>query len=210
MEYIISLDISSTNTGIVIMCNDKIINHGQIKNNQHENMANLLTSVLDVYKKTADQQCADVVIVLETFTDTIHKNNRVGNSYQRVAIVEVVKSFARNNKIQVFEFLPWSWRYHFDLPTKVVSPNNNFKLKDMAKNLGHDILKRESLLYVTEHREELGLDTMDMIATDDEAEALLIINAWLRNGRQSDHRNFRKLYTITKSDIIEALNDLFK
>ena len=54
-------------------------------------------------------------------------------------------------------FTPWSWRKVFNLPTLVKADGQSVKYQMVAKIIGHDILKKQSVDLVQNNKKQFGL-----------------------------------------------------
>ena len=107
--------------------------------------------------------------------------------------------------VPVVGFMPWSWRKVFELPTNVKAYGQLVKYQMVARTIGHDILKRQSVDLVRNNQKQFGL--IRDITSDDEAEAVLLVHAFLSLGIREVHNSmledstYYKTHQLTREDL---------
>lgn len=153
---IVALDVSLTNAGIAwLRHHDKTItlrlvssssdNNEQRKLEMVERLKTVIGGLLDINKRTNIR----TVFVIESFTDTLIKNDRTGSAILIRGIVDELTQYIRGigANASVHHVLPWSWKKWFGLPSKVST--NVSQLYSIARNEGHDLMKQMSVKTVS-------------------------------------------------------------
>lgn len=149
---IVALDVSLTNAGIswlkhrdrtitLRLVNSSSNNNEQRKVEMVERLKTVIGGLLDINKRANIR----TVFVIESFTDTLIKNDRTGSATLIREVVDELTHYIRKAKANasVHHILPWSWKKWFGLPSQVST--NVSQLYSIARNEGHDIMKQMSV-----------------------------------------------------------------
>ena len=199
---IISLDISKKSTGLAAYYNGVVRTETLTGFDMAAVVVERVGSYLD--SVPADEQ--KPVIVVEWYSETLKHNDRTNTAEELKRLVSTIIQELRYKKgVQVVGFMPWSWRKVFELPTNVKADGQLVKYQIVARTIGHDILKRQSVDLVRNNKKQFGL--IQDITSDDEAEAVLLVHAFLSLGISEVHTsmledsNYFKTHQLTREDL---------
>lgn len=201
--YVIGLDISTTKTGYAIIKDNEVIHTAVIKSTDANNMASLIIQTLNKALYNINQPQQQLTVVIESYTETIYKNDRAGIAGDIVHIKQTVTHHLQSQHITVATVLPWSWRRHYHLPTRVRAENTASAYSSrLARSCGHNILKDLSIQYVRDHYQELGM-TADQLTgeTNDEAEAILIAQSYNHTRILNNTASYINTYYASDEDL---------
>lgn len=198
-DITIGVDLSTTSTGYVIynVADNKILFSTVLKPQaglDNGDMISVVSKRLNMDVNRARQLNKRVTVVVEDYTDTMNHNDRSGVASTIVGMKDELLAILRVNNVDVATAVPWSWRRVYGLHTKVDHPD--VKHGKVARILGHDILKAESLSYVNN---ELGFDLLE----DDIADALLIALSFVKTGNKLQNAQYYNPRRLTADDVIE-------
>lgn len=198
---LIGLDVSTTSTGVAIWKNGQICDTFTIQTKQllmKSETVKAITEKININEK--------ITIITEHFTSTINHNDRTNSAKQIIQIIDDVTAELKSAfNADVIKFTPWAWRRVFNLhtafearkPSSLEDYAKNFANKEnfdkIARSIGHDLLKRESVEYVKNNKQSLNLKAT--IDNDDEAEAVLLINAYIKTNTKKEI-NDEKFYNV--------------
>ena len=199
---IISLDISKKSTGLAAYSNGVVRTETLTGFDMAAVVVERVGSYLDCVP--ADEQ--KPVIVVEWYSETLKHNDRTNTAEELKSLVSTIIQELRYKKgVPVVGFMPWSWRKVFELPTNVKADGQLVKYQIVARTIGHDILKRQSVDLVRNNKKQFGL--IQDITSDDEAEAVLLVHAFLSLGISEVHTsmledsNYFKTHQLTREDL---------
>ena len=66
----------------------------------------------------------------------------------------ITQELYHKNGVGIVGFMPWSWRKVFNLPTLVKADGQSVKYQMVAKIIGHDILKKQSVDLVQNNKKQ--------------------------------------------------------
>ena len=199
---IISLDISKKSTGLATYYNGVV--HTETITGQ--NMADLVIDRVGSYIDAVPEHEQKPVIVVEWYSDSLTTNDRTNTANELKKLAETITQELYHKKgVGIVGFMPWSWRKVFNLPTLVKADGQSVKYQMVARTIGHDILKRQSVDLVRNNQKQFGL--IHDITSDDEAEAVLLIHAFISLGirevntpRLEDSKHY-KIHQLTREDL---------
>ena len=199
---IISLDISKKSTGLATYYNGVV--HTETITGQ--NMADLVIDRVGAYVDAVPEHEQKPVIVVEWYSDSLTTNDRTNTANELKKLAETITQELYHKKgVGIVGFMPWSWRKVFNLPTLVKADGQSVKYQMVARTIGHDILKRQSVDLVRNNQKQFGL--IHDITSDDEAEAVLLIHAFISLGirevntpRLEDSKHY-KIHQLTREDL---------
>lgn len=199
---IISFDISKKSTGLATYYNGVV--HTETITGQ--NMADLVIERVGMYIDRVPVNEQKPVIVVEWYSDTLTHNDRTNTANELKKLAETITQELHYKKgVPVVGFMPWSWRKVFELPTNVKADGQLVKYQMVARTIGHDILKRQSVDFVRNNKKQFGL--IHDITSDDEAEAVLLVHAFLRLGISEvntpmlEASTYYKTHQLTREDL---------
>ena len=199
---IISLDISKKSTGLATYYNGVV--HTETITGQ--NMADLVIDRVGAYVDAVPEHEKKPVVVVEWYSDSLTTNDRTNTANELKKLAETITQELYHKKgVGIVGFMPWSWRKVFNLPTLVKADGQSVKYQMVARTIGHDILKRQSVDLVRNNQKQFGL--IHDITSDDEAEAVLLIHAFISLGirevntpRLEDSKHY-KIHQLTREDL---------
>ena len=199
---IISLDISKKSTGLATYYNGLV--HTETITGQ--NMADLVIDRVGAYVDAVPEHEKKPVVVVEWYSDSLTTNDRTNTANELKKLAETITQELYHKKgVGIVGFMPWSWRKVFNLPTLVKADGQSVKYQMVARTIGHDILKRQSVDLVRNNQKQFGL--IHDITSDDEAEAVLLIHAFISLGirevntpRIEDSKHY-KIHQLTREDL---------
>lgn len=199
---IISLDISKKSTGLATYYNGVV--HTETLTGY--DMAGVVIERVGSYIDRVPANEQTPVIVVEWYSETLKQNDRTNTAEELKRLVLTIIQDLRSKKgVPVVGFMPWSWRKVFKLPTNVKADDQLVKYQMVARTIGHDILKRQSVDLVRNNQKQFGL--IHDITSDDEAEAVLLVHAFLSLGISEVHTtmledsNYYKTHQLTREDL---------
>ena len=199
---IISLDISKKSTGLATYYNGVV--HTETITGY--DMAAVVVERVGAYIDRVPVNEQKPVIVVEWYSDTLTHNDRTNTAEELKRLALTIIQELRDKKgVPVFGFMPWSWRKVFGLPTNVRADGQLVKYQMVARTIGHDILKRQSVDLVRNNQKQFGL--IRDITSDDEAEAVLLVHAFLSLGLREvrtsmlDDSTYYKTHQLTREDL---------
>ena len=199
---IISLDISKKSTGLATYYNGVV--HTETITGQ--NMADLVIDRVGMYVDAVPEHEQKPVIVVEWYSDSLTTNDRTNTANELKKLAETITQELYHKKgVGIVGFMPWSWRKVFNLPTLVKADGQSVKYQMVARTIGHDILKRQSVDLVRNNKKHFGL--IHDITSDDEAEAVLLVHAFLSLGISEvktsmlDDSTYYKTHQLTREDL---------
>ena len=146
------------------------------------------------------------MVVVEWYSETLTHNDRTNTAEELKRLASTITQELHYKKgVPVVGFMPWSWRKVFELPTNVKADGQLVKYQMVARTIGHDILKRQSVDLVRNNQKQFGL--IRDIISDDEAEAVLLVHAFLSLGISEVHTsmledsNYYKTHQLTREDL---------
>ena len=199
---IISLDISKKSTGLATYYNGVV--HTETITGQ--NMADLVIDRVGAYVDAVPEHEKKPVVVVEWYSDSLTTNDRTNTANELKKLAETITQELYHKKgVGIVGFMPWSWRKVFNLPTLVKADGQSVKYQMVARTIGHDILKRQSVDLVRNNQKQFGL--IHNITSDDEAEAVLLIHAFISLGIREvntprlEDSNHYKIHQLTREDL---------
>ena len=199
---IISLDISKKSTGLATYYNGVV--HTETITGQ--NMADLVIDRVGAYVDAVPEHEKKPVVVVEWYSDSLTTNDRTNTANELKKLAETITQELYHKKgVGIVGFMPWSWRKVFNLPTLVKADGQSVKYQMVARTIGHDILKRQSVDLVRNNQKQFGL--IHDITSDDEAEAVLLIHAFISLGIREvntprlEDSNHYKIHQLTREDL---------
>ena len=199
---IISLDISKKSTGLATYYNGVV--HTETITGQ--NMADLVIDRVGMYVDAVPEHEKKPVVVVELYSDSLTTNDRTNTANELKKLAETItQELYHKNGVGIVGFMPWSWRKVFNLPTLVKADGQLVKYQMVARTIGHDILKRQSVDLVRNNQKQFGL--IHDITSDDEAEAVLLIHAFISLGIREvntprlEDSNHYKIHQLTREDL---------
>lgn len=199
---IISLDISKKSTGLATYYNGVV--HTETITGY--DMAAVVVERVGSYIDRVPVNEQKPVIVVEWYSETLTHNDRTNTADDLKRLVTTITQELYYKKgVPVVGFMPWSWRKVFELPTMVKADGQLVKYQMVAKTIGHDILKRQSVDLVRNNQKQFGL--IRDITSDDEAEAVLLVHAFLSLGIREVHTSmledstYYKTHQLTREDL---------
>lgn len=207
-KILIGLDVSTSSTGLAVLSvsvdnpTSNVIATAKLTNK--ETMVNDIVSAIkqvnDYYTNN------DVIVILENYTKSIIKNDRVGIACTISTMCVHNKQEMSRLNIKVVEALPFSWRKPFGLYTKCESSNkNDYHHTRDVYYVAHNILKQQSTACVQRNINRLGLDIYKSLSlSDDEAEAILIAKSYqLVKFKDSElQARWYKVYYVTVDEVV--------
>ena len=199
---IISLDISKKSTGLATYYNGVV--HTETLTGY--DMAGVVIERVGAYIDRVPANEQKPVIVVEWYSETLTHNDRTNTANELKKLAETITQELYYKKgVGIVGFMPWSWRKVFNLPTLVKADGQSVKYQMVARTIGHDILKRQSVDLVRNNQKQFGL--IHDITSDDEAEAVLLIHAFISLGirevntpRLEDSKHY-KIHQLTREDL---------
>lgn len=199
---IISLDISKKSTGLATYYNGVV--HTETLTGY--DMAGVVIERVVAYIDRVPANEKKPVVVVECYSDSLTTNDRTNTANELKKLAETITQELYHKKgVGIVGFMPWSWRKVFNLPTLVKADGQSVKYQMVARTIGHDILKRQSVDLVRNNQKQFGL--IHDITSDDEAEAVLLIHAFLSLGirevntpRLEDSKHY-KIHQLTREDL---------
>ena len=199
---IISLDISKKSTGLATYYNGLV--HTETLTGY--DMAGVVVERVGSYIDMVPANEQKPVIVVEWYSDTLTHNDRTNTAEELKRLAStIIQELHYKKGVPVVGFMPWSWRKVFNLPTLVKADGQSVKYQMVAKIIGHDILKKQSVDLVQNNKKQFGL--IRDITSDDEAEAVLLIHAFISLGirevntpRLEDSKHY-KIHQLTREDL---------
>lgn len=199
---IISLDISKKSTGLATYYNGVV--HTETITGY--NMAAVVVERVGSYIDRVPVNEQKPVIVVEWYSETLTHNDRTNTADDLKRLVTTITQELYYKKgVPVVGFMPWSWRKVFELPTMVKADGQLVKYQMVAKTIGHDILKRQSVDLVRNNQKQFGL--IRDITSDDEAEAVLLVHAFISLGIREvntpmlEESTYYKVHQLTREDL---------
>lgn len=199
---IISLDISKKSTGLATYYNGLV--HTETLTGY--DMAAVVIERVGSYIDRVPVNEQKPVIVVEWYSKTLTHNDRTNTAEELKRLVTTITQELYHRKgVPVVGFMPWSWRKVFELPTNVKAYGQLVKYQMVARTIGHDILKRQSVDLVRNNQKQFGL--IHYITSDDEAEAVLLVHAFLSLGIREVHTSmledstYYKTHQLTREDL---------
>ncbi len=199
---IISLDISKKSTGLATYYNGVV--HTETLTGY--DMAGVVIERVGAYIDRVPANEKKPVVVVEWYSDSLTTNDRTNTANELKKLAETITQELYHKKgVGIVGFMPWSWRKVFNLPTLVKADGQLVKYQMVARTIGHDILKRQSVDLVRNNQKQFGL--IHDITSDDEAEAVLLIHAFISLGirevntpRLEDSKHY-KIHQLTREDL---------
>lgn len=199
---IISLDISKNSTGLATYYNGVVHTETLTGYDMAAVVIERVGSYIDRVPTTEQKP----VIVVEWYSDSLTTNDRTNTANELKKLAETITQELYHKKgVGIVGFMPWSWRKVFNLPTLVKADGQSVKYQMVARTIGHDILKRQSVDLVRNNQKQFGL--IHDITSDDEAEAVLLIHAFISLGirevntpRLEDSKHY-KTHQLTRDDL---------
>ena len=199
---IISLDISKKSTGLATYYNGVV--HTETLTGY--DMAGVVIERVGAYVDAVPEHEKKPVVVVEWYSDSLTKNDRTNTANELKKLAETITQELYHKKgVGIVGFMPWSWRKVFNLPTLVKADGQSVKYQMVARTIGHDILKRQSVDLVRNNQKQFGL--IHDITSDDEAEAVLLIHAFISLGIREvntprlEDSNHYKIHQLTREDL---------
>lgn len=199
---IISLDISKKSTGLATYYNGAV--HTETITGY--DMAGVVIERVGSYIDRVPVNEQKPVIVVEWYSDTLTHNDRTNTAEELKRLAStIIQELHYKKGVPVVGFMPWSWRKVFELPTNVKADGQLVKYQMVARTIGHDILKRQSVDLVRNNQKQFGL--IHDITSDDEAEAVLLVHAFLSLGISEVHTSmledstYYKTHQLTREDL---------
>ena len=199
---IISLDISKKSTGLATYYNGVVHTETLTGYDMAAVVIERVGSYIDRVPTTEQKP----VVVVEWYSETLTRNDRTNTAEELKRLVSTISQELQYKKgVPVVRFMPWSWRKVFELPTNVKADGQLVKYQMVARTIGHDILKRQSVDLVRNNQKQFGL--IRDITSDDEAEAVLLVHAFLSLGIREVHNSmledstYYKTHQLTREDL---------
>ena len=199
---IISLDISKKSTGLATYYNGVV--HTETLTGY--DMAAVVIERVGAYIDRVPANEKKPVVVVEWYSDSLTTNDRTNTANELKKLAETItQELYHKNGVGIVGFMPWSWRKVFNLPTLVKADGQLVKYQMVARTIGHDILKRQSVDLVRNNQKQFGL--IHDITSDDEAEAVLLIHAFISLGIREvntprlEDSNHYKIHQLTREDL---------
>ena len=199
---IISLDISKKSTGLATYYNGVV--HTETLTGY--DMAAVVIERVGAYIDMVPTTEQKPVVVVEWYSETLTTNDRTNTANELKKLAETITQELYHKKgVGIVGFMPWSWRKVFNLPTLVKADGQSVKYQMVARTIGHDILKRQSVDLVRNNQKQFGL--IHDITSDDEAEAVLLIHAFISLGIREvntprlEDSNHYKIHQLTREDL---------
>lgn len=209
---VIALDISTTSTGYALWESQSgcIQAMYTIKPMQGQTMYTAVTAVLNTDLMNAYRLGYATTVVVENYTSTLVNNDRSGVANHIIALKNSIVNYIITTRLaRLAAALPWSWRKVYGLPTKVIGETP--KWSRVAKVLGHDILKQNSVNHlnkmISEGHVRVPNNKIGNI-NDDEAEAVLILESFLITKNYNQDSDYYNAHTITAADVMQQLDEL--
>lgn len=206
-KILIGLDISTSSTGVAVLSvSSKNTTSHVITTSKLTNKETMVNDIINTVKKVNDYYTnTDVIVILENYTKSILKNDRVGIAYTISTMCAHIKHELSRLNIKVVEALPFSWRKPFGLYTKCESSNKkDYQHTRDVYYVAHNILKQQSTACVQRNINRLGLDIFKSLSlSDDEAEAILIAKSYqLVKFKDSElQARWYKVYYVTVDEV---------